>query len=451
MKRLAFTMMALAGFAHAGTRHGAPITLDGQSLVALRGDLWVDPTTTPPERARLQHDFTDAVSEVGELLGGWRTTPPQAIFCKSDACKLHFAGASRRSRVRSAGDHLDGAGWTPDAGLAIVLVRTDLGVREVLVHELIHIELGFRAHGGFVPAWFHEGAAALLAHAPECSAGSERSVDDLRRLETGPAWSYFTDLPGKLGPTYCQARDEVGAWVERNGRARLIALVDAVGKGSAFDAEYGPFLTQPTRDVLWDEHATTLHGARWESVALDGAAWSNVTMSGFHALADGMKPFSLALWMRPAADAGALAHVSMGSTGGGGWCTPFLGFDADKHVVSQVLHSAGPEPTHYTVARSPGMPPLGRWTHVAMTWAPGSFNRLYVDGVEVARTPAAGYRAAGSISPMYVTWGSSNVNGERCWQGAIAGGGFKGALGHMGVWDVELSAVEVAKLAADHP
>jgi hypothetical protein len=186
-------------------------------------------------------------------------------------------------------------------------------------------------------------------------------------------------------------------------------------------------------------------------VTVTGAAYSNVLMSGFHGLADGKNPFSLALWIKPARNAGVLAHVSLNPTGGGGWCTPFIGFNDARQIVSQVLHSGGPQPANYTVAIAPVSPRLDKWTHVAMTWAPGSFNRLYIDGAKVAETPASGYRAAGSTSPMYVTWGSSNIHGERCWQGAISAGAFKGSLARMGVWGVELSAADVARLAHDPP
>jgi hypothetical protein len=173
-------------------------------------------------------------------------------------------------------------------------------------------------------------------------------------------------------------------------------------------------------------------------------------MSPAVSLSDPRRPFSLAMWIRPAAASGVLAHVSSDPTGAG-WCTPFLGFDAGSHLVAQLLHGTVSDPSSYTVARSAIPLPTGKWTHVAMTWAPGSPNLLYVDGVLVAEAASSGYRAPPPGSATYVAWGSNNAGGAGCWQGVVAGGAFQGSMTDMNVYDVALDAAQIAQLAARHP
>ena len=166
-------------------------------------------------------------------------------------------------------------------------------------------------------------------------------------------------------------------------------------------------------------------------------------------LADGGKPFSIAMWIKPKKSGGTLAHVSSGSDGTG-WCTPFLGYDDSGRIVSQVLHGNGSAATEFDVAGAK-TPPVGRWSHVAMTWEPGASNRLYLNGVEAAATASPTYHASGAGTPLMVTWGASNTNGATCWQGAVHPGAFDGSVRGMTVRNRALTAAEVVALAKAKP
>lgn len=93
--------------------------------------------------------------------------------------------------------------------------------------------------------------------------------------------------------------------------------------------------------------------------------------------------------------------------------------------------------------------PAGRWTHVATTWSPNGSLRLYVDGVSRATSAAPRYAASGE--PMYIASGSRNVGGELCWRGVIAAGSFDGDVADPRVFDAELDAAQIARIAAAHP
>jgi hypothetical protein len=421
-----FVLLFLSARALAAAPSPPPMPL---GLVALGDDIHVDPASTPEERAQLRRDYADARRRVVEALGPLESEPPVAIYCKTDRCRDAFAGSAHRSRVRLPGEKLAGAIEVPGDRLTLVIVHID-SVADVTTHELVHVEIHARLHGASLPPWFNEGVAASIGgNTPHCDDQTEKGIDDLRRLANNREWSDYTNLRGRLDPTYCQARHELEAWMGRFGRSRLLQLIQAVRDGGSFYSLYGDMLTQPAGPM------------------------STVLMSNVSDLADNRMPFSLALWIRPVESSGVLAHVSS-TPAGTGWCTPFLGFNAAHQLVAQVIHGSSPEPSSYTIALSPKPPRLGRWTHVAMTWAPGSFARLYVNGAEVAATPAAGYNTRNATSSMYVTWGSSNIGGgnrSACWQGAIVPGAFKGAMTGMSIYNVALGASEIAKLAAARP
>src|SRR5262249_11913987 len=146
-----------------------------------------------------------------------------------------------------------------------------------------------------------------------------------------------------------------------------------------------------------------------------------VVVSSAPNLGDARRPFSLAMWIKPAAHAGVLAHVSATAVGTG-WCMPFLGYDLERHLVAQLFHGDGPRLGSFDLAVDSTRRPIGRWTQAAMTWAPEGTNKLYVSGVLAAESKPPRYHAAGAGRSMYVAWGSSNIGGSTCWHGAIAPG-----------------------------
>jgi hypothetical protein len=401
------------------------VRFGAEEMVPLCSDVYVEPALTREDRERVGRLYGPARDDVERGLGPLVSSPPLAIFCKTAACADYFAGTARRSAVLAPGRRLPGATYVAGPRLTIVILRIDDGARGYIAHERVHVEVGTRLGHEPVPTWFHEGLAAHVSGAPSCT-GVERGVDDLRRLDQSAAWGDYTNAPSTMVPTYCQARAEVEAWVRRFGEPGLLDLLGKVRDGASFADVYGPMLTQGPGEV------------------------PTVLVSSAPSLGDGQRPFSLAMWIKPAARAGVLAHVSSTAVGTG-WCAPFLGYDGDEHLVSQIFHGDGPAPASFAIAVDTKPRPLGKWTHVAMTWAPGSANRLYVDGVRVGEATPPRYRAPGAGPPVYVAWGSSNVGGTRCFRGAVTPGALRGKVADPRVYDTELGAADVAALARTPP
>ncbi len=403
----------------------APVRFGADAMVPLCRDVYVEPALTPEERERVGRMYAPARNDVERGLGPLVSPPPLAIFCKTKACSDYFAGSSARSATLVPGRRPPGATYVPGPRLTVLILRVDEPARGYLAHEMAHVEVGTRLPFPRLPAWFHEGLAAAVGDAPHCAA-PVRGVDDLRRLDTLAAWGEYTGHRSTQEPTYCQARAEVDAWVHRFGAPRVVELMRKVRDGASFDEVYGPLQTQGPSEV------------------------PTVLVSTAPSLGDGQRPFSLAMWVKPAAETGVLAHVSSNALGTG-WCTPFVGYDAEHHLVAQILHGGSPELASFAVAVDAKPRPLGKWTHVAMTWAPGSANRLYVGGVQVGEVAVPRYNAAGADAPVYVAWGSSNVGGARCFGGAVTPGAFQGSMTDVRVYDTELGAGDVAALARTPP
>jgi hypothetical protein len=378
--------------------------------------LWA--ATTPEERALLATALDHARASIAAALGPPRVGAAHAIFCKTEACALAYAGTSRRSRALMPGIRAPGATFTASRP-TIVVLRVDRGALAVTMHEIVHLEVHVRARDAAMPAWFDDGVAASLSNAPDCHDVSVRGVDDLRRLDGSEAWEQYTAVRNALVPAYCQARAEVAAWIERHGRDALPALLDRLGAGEPFDHAYGPLVQPATRDTPVMSLSTELgqpHGA-----------------------------FTLALWIAPHARTGVLAHVS-DTVIGAGACTELLGFAADGTLVAQVL--TGNTPTSFASAVARNVP-VGRWSHVAMTWAVSGGLSLYIDGTLAAHTDAPA--AIPTAAWTYVTWGSPNLAGESCWHGHVAAARFDGAIASQILLPHALGADEIAALARALP
>jgi hypothetical protein len=402
------------------------IPFGAEEMVPLCHDFYVEPALTPEERARVAGAYGPARDDVTRGLGPLESPPPVAILCKTDACGVYFGGTARRSSTVAPGGRLTGATYVAGPRLTIVVLGADEGARGILAHETVHAELDVRLRHARAPQWFHEGLAALVGGAPSCAGQEARGIDDLRRLDENAAWVDYTNTTNIMGPTYCQARAEVDAWLRHAGKPALFDLLGKVRDGASFEDAYGSMQTQRP------------------------GAIPTVVVSSAPALGDGGKPFTLAMWIKPREQVGVLAHVSATPVGTG-WCGPFLGYDREKRLVSQLVRGDGPDLASFAVAVDTKPRPLGQWTHVAMTWAPGSENRLYVDGALAAVAPAPRYAAHGAGAPMYVAWGSSNVGGAACWLGAITPGTFPGSVTGTFVYDTALDANAIAALARTPP
>ncbi len=131
---------------------------------------------------------------------------------------------------------------------------------------------------------------------------------------------------------------------------------------------------------------TRVNNGQVEMVTLSGESDSFAQTALMGRLSDPSAPFTIALWIKPARNGGTLVHLSA-SPQGNGWCTPLLGYGEDGRLVAEVLEDARSR-TPYVAVTAPEPLAAGRWTHVAMTWAPNASTRLYIDGAEAARASA---------------------------------------------------------------
>lgn len=427
--------------------HAEAIAFGSEKMIPICRDVFVDPSTSVPDQLRLRQLYSDAGKALENEFGSVKSDPPITIFCSTAPCVADFAGSSRRSRV--LGPHRQAPGGVYRSGdrPSIIMDFEGPGAKEVLVHELTHIEMIHRLGDAKTPDWFNEGLAFSIANQRTECTKVPPAIDDLRKLDHG--WMEFTDadFQKKMRPAYCQAGTELDAWLHRYGRAGLLALIESVKQGVSFATAYGPMLTQTSAAIAPDQktfdHTTTLSKATADSITLTGDTDSFARTGGYTSLADEDKPFSIAMWIKPNVDKGTLAHVSSNADGSG-WCIPFLGFDSDGKLVAQVIQGQGEGESEFVIARAPTQLAKNEWAHVVMTWKPRGSNRLYVNGVKVAETAGEKYRGRGD-GAMFVTWGSSN--GAACWKGAIEMSGFSGDISQMNVFDVELTPEKIATLA----
>lgn len=452
-----------ARYCRPATPHETAPRLGATKLVTLCHEVYADPATTPAERRQLTLWYGEARAELERIFGAF--VPVPVVFCTTDACELQFEGPARRARV------------VPGPALMVAVNGVNWLTRGTIVHELVHVETIRRLvpHAGArVPSWFSEGIATYFGDNVPCPNPRERAIDDLRRLSTEEAWQGFTSIAGKGQPAYCQARDEIAAWLAQRQRGNaVVEVLDAVANGGAFDAAYGALATAiPSAEhskrldahFALDENrgtdaadtgsgshiATLIKGAIW-TTGKHGAAVK--VMKGASVRADGLvgiaipdAPFTVALWAKPLALANVLVHLAADTSGGNGFCVPLLGHDTSGRLVGQI--GFAPEPRSFLAATGPSLP-LHDWSHVAITWSAESGVRLFVNGKLAASaaptTDAERHRDAPAV-PLYLFFGSDN--GGRCWSHAITAGDWNGAIDDLRVYDYAMTAEAIeAELA----
>jgi hypothetical protein len=438
-----------------------PILLDGATLLVLCHGLYADRKTTIEQRESLKRWYGESLRGLATFFGAAkREEPPIAISCNSDACALHFTGPTRRSKAFI------------DPRPMVVINGIGSLTKGTMLHELIHVEIARRMRktgAAGVPAWFDEGVATFVGDNAPCPAGTKRAIDDLRRLDAQYAWQGFTELAGKIEPAYCQARDEIGAWAARHGRAALVDVIDAVAAGRSFDEVYGPLVTSIAPEAFdrsldgrfpLDENVGTSavdqSGRSHVASLIGGAVWTIghrgagvKVASGSYVRADGFvdfgvpdAPFSISFWEKPLANAKVVVHTSRNASGSDGWCVPLVGHDTSGHLVAQV-NFANDEKAF--IAATGPVPALNTWTHVVTTWSTADGLRLYVNGALAAstqpRSPAERHRTA-PASPVYLSFGSNND--AQCWNHAIEPGSWNGVLDEIRVYNYALTPEQVA-------
>jgi hypothetical protein len=438
------------------TENEPRLDFDPKPLRAICHGVYVDPAMGWEERELVKTSYVEAHAAVADFFGA-PVEMPSAIVCSTDACAETFAGPTRRSRA------------TLEPRPTVIIGGLGPLTKGTLVHEMIHVEtaLRLRKEDHHVPTWFDEGVATYIGDSGRCTASTPRAVDDLRRLEHAWVWTNFTNQPDKIGPTYCQARDEVAAWSKTHGRKALVGVIDAVARGESFEANYGPLAIPPEGPAKGDLVASFTLDDKAGKTATDashhlppaslapGATWTaghhgggvNVThgafvrASGLDVLGLPNTPFSVSLWVKPHANRNVLVHSAM-LPNGTGWCIPILGHDRSGHLVAQVpFHS---KPDAFLSAIGPTLA-IDAWSHVVMTWADDDGVRLYVNGkLAASRTPKNDdeRRRDAPGSAMHLFFGGEA--GASCWAGAMEQGDWSGVLDEIRVYDRPLRAEEVA-------
>jgi hypothetical protein len=242
--------VAVFGFAvalaacYSGTKTLEAVSFHGAKLARVHEGIYIDPAAPLEARATLVGTYAHAEARTAAFYGELRSERPLTVFCATDECRFYFTGPARRSWTLGPGHTAPGAPFTAVEQQTVIVDYLDDRTMGTLAHELSHVEMGFRIRRGRVPAWFNEGVAVFVGSEPNCSRPLPNAVDDLRTLESREAWLTQTSRPKPaLVRTYCQAEREVAAWIGKNGRARLLDLLDDVHRGASFDDEYGPLLT----------------------------------------------------------------------------------------------------------------------------------------------------------------------------------------------------------------
>ncbi len=328
-----------------------PPSARGMTLVSLGHRMYIDPGSTPDQRAAVERWYREGMANVASTFGPASREPPGLLVCFSEACQERFSGVTRRSHV-----------FEDTAGSALYIVGFGALTRGTILHEMVHVEIGRRMgrRERDLPAWFNEGVSSLIGDNAPCPQGYRPPVDDLRRLASARAWRNFTDTPGLTEASYCQARSEVAGWAARHGKDALVGVVDAVSAGRRFGDVYGELVIPPALDARleasfsFDQDDLT-DGATGDDpgppASLVGGGWTRghhgsaiKVERGAYLRVDGLlgyglpdKAFTVMLWVRPRASSGVLVHTAVPAEGHGGWCQPLLGHDAEGHLVAQIV------------------------------------------------------------------------------------------------------------------
>lgn len=185
------------------------------------------------------------------------------------------------------------------------------------------------------------------------------------------------------------------------------------------------------------------------ALSFDGADdYVSVPVAGAATAYDGLAQLTLSAWVRPDNTAGGTL-VSKYDTHGG-WVSWYLGLN-QNNVVRVLIGGAGGQSRTYEVyiGADGGSAPAQEWTHVAAVWTGGntpSSLAIYINGTSVATTPTSSLTFTG----MYAGSVPIEIGSVYSVSGSQVGrsGFYRGQIDDVRVYDVALSAEDVATLAA---
>jgi hypothetical protein len=214
----------------------AVLAFGGTTLVPVCEGAYVDPAAPADRIAALRQAYAKAARRLAGVFGPLRAPPPLTIYCESDQCRVYFSGPSRRSCIIKPGEMAPGGRFASAGEPTIIVDRTDDRAVNELAHDLAHIELRARVGWVFVPQWFNDGLATLVADEPSCSGVEDRPVEDLRRLDDRDTWQAMQDHVslGTRAVVYCEARRMVEGWIAAHGKLALHGLFEDVASRVPF-------------------------------------------------------------------------------------------------------------------------------------------------------------------------------------------------------------------------
>jgi len=220
----------------------------GSADLVRQGRLVYDSAFTQADQERIKPLVARALQQVAAFYGERKADVPDIFLCKTEACAAYLGGSQWHSFTERKGARRqsDGLHWFERPSIVITtLARSPTATDDSLViavaHELAHIEAFQRSGKTFLPAWFDEGLATLVAGA-NCTPDM-RGVGDLGKLATTDLWKQHTRQANGLSrQTHCQAGLEVQAWAQKNGGVPGLAKLLADSQKGGLKAKYGDFL-----------------------------------------------------------------------------------------------------------------------------------------------------------------------------------------------------------------
>lgn len=194
----------------------------------LSGDLFVEGTMSPEQRAGLRSAVAEAERRVLGIYGEVHSSPI-VLACGTETCWHRLGGRSARGgALGTSGLRLSPRGLNP----------------VIIAHELSHIELHhriglWRFARGAVPAWFDEGFAVIVSDddrylLPAAAGDRCRAEPDTTLPTSQREWPRRAGADHTL---YARAACRVSRWMARNGGSEgILTLLDRVRAGDRFDA-----------------------------------------------------------------------------------------------------------------------------------------------------------------------------------------------------------------------
>jgi hypothetical protein len=229
--------------------HGAEpidVEIEGVEMLMLSDYAYAEAGASGDDVRRLEAAYREGTARIGEVFRPVDFANALVVFCRTADCKIAFgadprvAGASdlgfaTYARFERAGEEIQ---------RTVVVSGPDETTVRTLVHELVHVAMGRHAQYELVPTWFNEGVATLVADEPQC-AGELGAGVPLETLRSKAEWQAWIEVPGRTHATYCRARAEVDVWFggfasRGAGVGAVVAVLDAVSRGVAFELAYGP-------------------------------------------------------------------------------------------------------------------------------------------------------------------------------------------------------------------